>query len=159
MNVLNNVFFPPGDDIFIRKSGKPYDPNAGISIWVILFGPLFMIAVIFFILHVHFIQEKKIFTLPKWTNRNFHLPAHLLSNPFVFARFDNTRRNSEYENITVGLDCALQEGDVGTASGFNNPLFDTKKSEKAESGEMANFKEVKLSDIQDKEDDLIDNIE
>lgn len=133
----------------VRKSGKPFDPNGGISTWVIFFGPLFIIAGIFLVLHVHYIQGKKIFTIPNW---------RVLSNPFIFARFDNTRRDSEYDNITVGMNSPLKE-EVGTASGFNNPLFDKHSTEKVESGEMSNFEDIKFSDIKDKDDDLIDNIQ
>lgn len=83
----------------------------------------------------------------------------MLSNPFIFARFDNTRRDSEYENVTVGLDCALEKEEAGTASGFNNPLFNKEKQEKIESGELDHFKEIKFSEVLEKDGDFIDNIQ
>lgn len=122
-----------------------------------MFSCFFATIIFFVIVYVYYEKPE---SLPKLNAipyiRRFN-DYRIFSSPFVFARFENTHNDGEYENITVNMETAPSIMDLTAESAFKNPISSGFMAAPSEETKLLKFSESvsfkKSSATNDNDDD------
>jgi hypothetical protein len=116
----------PDKQKFYFYSGAPYSPTESGHVFTFIFGTFFLVSMCMTLIYLFYYDDNNIPRLLALVRNR-----QLLGNTnVIFARFDGSGSQNRDVDSVVEVDLHFEDQAlVGVSSAFNNPMFESPKSE------------------------------